>query len=84
METFTHPPVRDAKVWPTGGLQGPSRPVLVVITGIALSSDHPCFKQKSFDRLTDAVKGWIADHPEVACDFILINRPKTWAGDKLD
>ncbi len=82
MDSFSHPLARDAKVWPSGGLTGPQRPVLVVITSIVLSPGQPRFKQKSFDRLTSAVEEWIGANPDTASDYILINRPKTWAGDK--
>lgn len=82
MAAFNHPLVRDAKIWASGGLSGPPRPVLVVITGISLSPEDRRYKPKSVERLTTAVKDWIAEHPEEASDFILMNRPKTWAGDK--
>ncbi len=82
MDGFTHPLARDAKIWSSGGLSRPPRPVLVVITGIALSPEQSRFKQKAFDRLTSAVQDWIGAHPDAASDYVLINRPKTWAGDK--
>lgn len=82
MDGFSHPLARDAKVWSSGGLAGPPRPLLVVVTSISLSPEQPRFKQRSFDRLTSAVKDWIGANPDTVSDYILINRPKTWAGDK--
>lgn len=82
MDGFSHPLARDAKIWQSGGLSGPPRPLLVVVTSIALSSNQPRFKQKSFNRLTSAIEEWIGANPNTASDYILINRPKTWAGDK--
>ena len=82
MDGFDHPLARDAKIWQSGGLSGPPRPILIVITSIALSPDQSRFKQKSFDRLTSAIEDWIVAHPDTVSDYVLINRPKTWAGDK--
>ena len=79
--TFTHPLARAATVRPTGGLKGKTKQMLVIVTTLHLDKDHPKFKQDKFDALSAAAKKWINDTGQ-AKDFIMMNRPKTWIGDK--
>ena len=80
--TFKHPLARDAKVWSTGGLKGKAKRQLVIITTLALDKDHKKFDQAKIDQLSDAAKEWVESNPAEAVDFLLMNRPKEWAGDK--
>lgn len=81
MPQFSHPLARDAKVWRSGGLSDPARDVLVVITGLELDPGRGRFKAELVERLSDAARAWIAEGG-AAADFLLMNRPKKWAGDK--
>lgn len=82
MSVFTHPLARDAKVWVSGGHSGPAQNVLVIITRLELSRDHPRFKAKLVERLSAAAAAWIEEHAAEAAEFLLMNRPKRWIGDK--
>ena len=82
MPAFTHPLARDAKVWVSGGHSGSPQNVLVIVTRLELSQDHPRFKAKLVERLSAAAGAWITDNPAEAGDFLLMNRPKRWVGDK--
>ena len=79
---FSHPLARDAKVWRTAGFEGEVRPLLVVITTLELDPNHKKFRAEKVDHLRGAAKQWLGAHPDVANDVLLMNRPKTWAGDK--
>ena len=79
---FTHPLARAAHVGSTAGIKGKVRHILVVITGLQLDKEHKKYKEESIKRLSDAARGWLEDHPGEAADFMLMNRPKKWAGDK--
>ncbi len=80
--TFTHPLARTAHVGSTAGLEGKVRRVLVIITGLQLEKEHRNYKESQIKRLSDAAQSWMGEHPEAAEDFMLMNRPKKWAGDK--
>ncbi|MGI3901911.1 MAG: hypothetical protein ACRYGP_24035 [Janthinobacterium lividum] len=80
--TFTHPLARTAHVGSTAGLEGKVRRVLVIITGLQLEKDHKNYKETQVQRLSDAALRWLGDHEGEAEDFMLMNRPKKWAGDK--
>ena len=82
MSSFSHPLARDAKVWRSGGLPGPAQNVLVIITSLELDPGASRFKGDLVERLSAAARAWIADHGDAASDFLLMNRPKKWAGDK--
>lgn len=82
MSDFTHPLARDAKVWASGGHSGSPQKVLVIITRLELDQDHPRFKAKLVERLSAAARAWIAENPAEAGEFLLMNRPKRWVGDK--
>ena len=80
--TFTHPLARTAHVGSTAGLQGEVRCILVIITGLHLDKEHKKYKEEAVQRLSDAARSWLQDNPGEAVDFMLMNRPKRWAGDK--
>jgi hypothetical protein len=82
MSSFSHPLARDAKVWRSGGLSDPARNVLVVITTLELDPGRKRFKAELVERLSAAARAWVAENGEAASDFLLMNRPKKWAGDK--
>lgn len=79
---FTHPLARTAHVGTTAGLKGKVRRILVIITGLQLDKEHKKYKQDSVKRLSDAAQSWLEKHPGEAGDFMLMNRPKKWMGDK--
>ena len=78
---FEHPLARDAKVWLTAGKKGKPQGILVIITTLELNKDHKKFKADKIRVLSDAAAVWIAENSSDAVDFILMNRPKDWAGD---
>ena len=80
--TFTHPLARTSCVASTAGMKGKIRTILVIITGLQLDRDSPKFKEVQMNRLSDAARNWLEDHPSEADDFMLMNRPKKWLGDK--
>ncbi len=80
--TFTHPLARAAHVGSTAGIKGKVKRILVVITGLQLDKEHKKYKEESIKRLSDAARSWLEDRPGEAADFMLMNRPKKWAGDK--
>ncbi len=80
--TFEHPLARTAHVGSTAGLKGKVRRILVIITGLQLDKQHEKYKEKSIKRLSEAAQSWVDDHPGEATDFMLMNRPKKWQGDK--
>ena len=80
--TFTHPLARTAHVGSTAGTTGEVRHILVIITGLHLDKEHKKYKEEPVQRLSDAARSWLEDHPGEAVDFMLMNRPKRWAGDK--
>ena len=82
MSAFTHPLARDAKVWMSGGHAGPAQKVLVIITRLELDGEHARFKAKLVERLSAAAAAWIEEHASEASEFLLMNRPKRWVGDK--
>ena len=79
---FSHPLARDAKVWRTAGIKGKIRPLLVIVTTLELDRDHKKFNADKVEQLSVAARDWIENNPAEASDFLLMNRPKTWAGDK--
>lgn len=80
--TFKHPLARDAKVWPTGGAKGKSKRLLVIITTLELDKDQKKFDAAKIERLSGAAREWMDGNPGEASDFLLMNRPRDWAGDK--
>ena len=82
MSSFQHPLARDAKIWPSAGLPGQTQPILVIITSLELDPAHRRYNAKNFERLTVAAKEWIEANAGEASDYLLMNRPKKWAGDK--
>jgi hypothetical protein len=80
--SFTHPLARAAHVASTAGMKGKVRHILVIITGLQLDKEHKKYKEESIKRLSDAARDWLEDHSNEAGDFMLMNRPKKWAGDK--
>lgn len=79
---FKHPLARDAKVWSTGGGKGKSKRVLVIITTLELDKTHKKFKDDKVGALSRAAKDWLEANPDQAVEYLLMNRPKSWAGDK--
>ena len=79
---FTHPLARTSCVASTAGMKGKIRSILVVITGLELDKHSSKYKELHIARLSDAARSWLEDHPGEADDFMLINRPKKWLGDK--
>lgn len=75
MSEFSHPLARDAKVWPSAGLQGLSQNILVVVTTLALDPAHGRHKADKIARLRDAARAWIED-TRSADEFVLVNRPR--------
>ncbi len=80
--TFTHALARTAHVGSTAGIKGKVRHILVIITGLQLDKDHEKYNENQVKRLSDAARAWLEDHPGEAGDFMLLNRPKKWLGDK--
>ncbi len=80
--TFTHPLARTSHVGSTAGIKGKVRRILVIITGLQLDQEHKNYKEESIKQLSDAARSWLEDHPSEASDFMLMNRPKKWLGDK--
>lgn len=79
---FTHPLARTSQVIPTAGIKGKVRRILVVVTKLQLDREHKKFKEDSVKRLSDAAEHWIKETPGEAADYMLMNPPKRWAGDK--
>ena len=82
MPSFQHPLARDAKIWSSAGLAGQAQPILVIITSLELDPAHQRFNARNFERLTTAAKEWVEANAGTASDYLLMNRPKKWAGDK--
>lgn len=82
--TFSHPLARQAKVWAQTALNGKTQDTLVVVTTLDLDPQSKLFKKNKVQSLTDAVKEHLKLNPQQANGFLLINRPKEWAGDKRD
>ena len=80
--SFSHPLARDAQVWSTGGKKGKAKRLLVIITTLQLNQEQKNFKADKVETLCSAAREWIDGNPEQAVDFLLMNRPKTWSGDK--
>ena len=80
--TFTHPLARTSHVGSTAGLKGKAKRILLIITGLQLDKNHKNYNESQVRRLSDAAQNWLEDHPDEAVDFMLMNRPKKWAGDK--
>ncbi len=80
--TFTHPLARTAHVGSTAGVQGQASRILVIITGLQLDKGHKKFNEAQTKRLSDAAQSWLEAHPGEADDFMLMNRPKKWLGDR--
>ena len=76
--SFNHPLARNAHIWHTGGKKGKVKPMLVIITPLALDKDHKSYKADKVAKLSEAADQWIEDNKEAAVDFIMINRPKKW------
>lgn len=74
---FSHPLARSAKVWSAEFAEGAPRTVLTVVTTLELDPDHKKFKAEQVDRLTAAARTFVADHPDKAAGFVLMNKPKT-------
>lgn len=77
---FKHPLARDAKIWQTGGLNGKSIRVLVVITTLELDQGHKRFKAEKVGRLSDIAKEWVGQNETSVDDFMLVSRPRDWEG----
>lgn len=75
--SFSHPLAKKAKVWPIKSRDGLERPVLVVVTTLALDPESKDYKTKLVKRLSDAVSLYLETNSDVA-DFILLNRMKDW------
>jgi len=80
--TVTHPLARDAKVWSTAGTKGKARRLLVIVTRLVLDKEDERYKPKHVERLSVAAKEWVEADETGINDFMLINRPKKWVGDK--
>ncbi len=80
--TFEHPLARTSHIGLTAGVKGTVMRILVVITILQLDKGHKKYKEELVQRLSDAARSWLEDHPGEAIDFMLMNRPKKWAGDK--
>ena len=80
--TFKHPLARHAMVWPTAGVKGKPRRVLVIITTLELDAEHKKYKGDKVEVLSTAAKEWLDANPSEAVDFLLMNRAKEWHGDK--
>ena len=78
---FKHELARDAKIWPTAGVKGKVRRVLVVITALELDKESKDFKTKKFSLLSTAAKEWVSEHQTEADDYMIISRPKVWTVD---
>ncbi len=76
--SFTHPLARNAKVWPTSGVYGQSRRLLVIVTTLDLDPESKKHKTEKVGRLSDAAKEWLSFNQNEADDFIMINRAKDW------
>ena len=80
--SFTHPLARQAKIWTQTALDGKAQATLVVITTLELDSQSKDYKKSKVDSLTGAVREYLKKDAQGAKGFVLINRPKQWAGDK--
>lgn len=80
--TFAHPLARTTHIVSTGGIGGKIKRILVIITKLQLDRDHPKFKEDMVKRLSASAEGWIKEHFDEVDDYILMNRPKKWVGDK--
>jgi len=80
--TFTHPLARDAKVWSTAGTKGKAKRLLVIVTRLVLDKEDERYKPKHVERLSVAAKEWVEADGNGINDFMLINRPKKWVGNK--
>lgn len=73
---FEHPLARSAKVWSAYPQKGESTPYLVVVTTLTLDPDSKKFKTDLVGQLKSAVHGFLAEHPDKAAGFVLMNKPK--------
>lgn len=73
---FEHPLARSAKVWSAYPREGEKAPYLVVVTTLTLDPDSKKYKTDLVEQLKGAVHGFLADHPNKAAGFILMNKPK--------
>lgn len=80
--SFSHPLARDAHIWSTGGKKSKSKPMLVIITTLALDKDHKNYKADKVAKLREAASQWIDENEDSAVDYIVMNRPKKWSGDR--
>lgn len=74
---FDHPLARSAKIWPAELVGGERRDVLVVVTTLELDPEGKKFKPVHVERLSQAARDFLAERPEKATGFVLMNKPKT-------
>ena len=80
--TFAHPLARTSHIVSTAGMKGKARQILVIVTKLQLDKDHKKYKEDLVKRLSEAAESWIGEHPDDVSDYMLMNRPKKWEGDK--
>ena len=81
MSEFMHPLAREAHVWPSAGLSGTVRNILVVITTLDLSKSSKRYKADKVELLSDAAQTWV-EETKSADEVLLINRPRDWTQPK--
>ena len=73
---FEHPLARSAKVWSAYPREGDSKAYLVVVTTLTLDPDSKKYKTDLVEQLKGAVTHFLAEHPDKATGFVLMNKPK--------
>lgn len=73
---FEHPLARSAKVWSAYPREGESRSYLVVVTTLTLDPESKKYKSELVEQLKDAANSFLAQHPNKAAGFVLMNKPK--------
>lgn len=73
---FEHPLARSAKVWSAYPREGDSKTYLVVVTTLTLDAESKKYKADLVEQLKGAVTRFLAEHPDKAAGFVLMNKPK--------
>ena len=73
---FQHPLARSAKVWSAYSREGESKTCLVVVTTLTLDPESKKYKADLVEQLKGAATHFLADNPDKASGFVLMNKPK--------
>ncbi len=76
--SFKHPLARATCLRTAVAPDGSERPLLVIVTTIALDEAKDGYKKSLVERLSRAAKEHLSRFPNVS-EFVLINRLRDWA-----